>query len=313
MIEANEEAAAILRDAGWKPHDAWNVYTRDTLVMGFQPDGQGFHVKNWGADVHGPDCPDDAIGAALWLVAKFPGGKSETDANASAESGEESRADTGDADHGADDVRALHEEEGDDARSAGVALAPVSEPEETPEHDEHPAISVEAEGNLELGIPGAEESSGAESGGNDAEERDGGGMAEQPIDADFYESAPAIEGADLGAEILDEEQGQQAAYIFGDNLDQKRTAAIGLVVQIALSRMPAPIDYAQLSELRNFTMGVSEGRWPDDPAKRDTLEALEANERARRSVEAARDAKTAFLVTATREQIESFDPEQDWP
>jgi hypothetical protein len=115
---------------------------------------------------------------------------------------------------------------------------------------------------------------------------------------------------ELAAEPEPEASG---AFIFGDNLDQKRTAAIGLVVQAAIVRMPAPIDYAVLSELRNFTLGVSEGRWPDDPAQRAELDVLEARERRRRAIETARDDKTAFLVSATREQIEAFDPESDWP
>ena len=68
MEEAHPEAAALLAAAGWKPHDGWNVYTRGTLVMGFSPDGMHFDVKNWAADVHGPDYPDDPVGAAQWLV-----------------------------------------------------------------------------------------------------------------------------------------------------------------------------------------------------------------------------------------------------
>jgi len=272
--ETHPDAAAVLREAGWTPHDVWGVYTRGPLVMGSPRAGE-FRVKNIAQSPDGPDTPDDPVAAALWLVAHEP-------------------------------------------------VAVVSEPEETPEHEAHEETGAE-EGAKTPSVDSSDAGSGTPSDASpeldvepllrDSEEEIGQGSSDADfIDADFYEpDAPAIEGADLGAEILDEGQGQQAAYIFGDNLDQKRTAAIGLVVQIALSRMPAPIDYAQLSELRNFTMGVSEGRWPDDPAKRDTLEALEANERARRSVEAARDAKTAFLVTATREQIESFDPEQDWP
>ena len=68
MEEAHPVAAAILRDAGWKPHDSWGVYTKGTLVMGFSPDGAHFDVKNWGADIHGPDTPDDPVEAAQWLV-----------------------------------------------------------------------------------------------------------------------------------------------------------------------------------------------------------------------------------------------------
>ena len=66
--EACPEAAALLQAAGWKPHDRWGVYTHDTLVMGFSPDGHYFDIKNWGLDVHGPDTPDDPIEAAQWLI-----------------------------------------------------------------------------------------------------------------------------------------------------------------------------------------------------------------------------------------------------
>jgi len=66
--EAFPEAAAILRDAGWKPHDGWGVYTRGTLVMGFSPDGQHFDVKNTASAPDSPDTPDDPVEAAHWLV-----------------------------------------------------------------------------------------------------------------------------------------------------------------------------------------------------------------------------------------------------
>lgn len=144
----------------------------------------------------------------------------------------------------------------------------------------------------------------------------------EPIpDLPEIELIPPDSDPDFGAELLEfegelsepKEEAPSGAFIFGDNLDQKRTAAIGLVVQEALIRMPAEINYLALSELRNFTMGVSEGRWPDDLGKREELDSMEARERLRRAVEATRDAKVAFLVAATREQIEAFDPESDWP
>ncbi len=136
------------------------------------------------------------------------------------------------------------------------------------------------------------------------------GSGDQAIDADFSEPAP-----ELGQELAEEhpEEFGGAAFIFGDNLDQRRTAAIGMVMQAALRRLPEPIDYAQLSELRNFTMGVSEGRWPDNAAKRDELDALEEIERTRRKIEKHRDNKVAGLMSATREEIEAFDPEAGWP
>jgi len=135
-------------------------------------------------------------------------------------------------------------------------------------------------------------------------------LGSEILDADFYDT-PAIEGADLGAEILDE--GQGGAFIFGDNLEQKRTAAIGLVVQAAMHLLPPPIDYSRMSELRNFVMGVSEGRWPANQALGNELDALEAMESRTRAIEHARDTRVKFLVIASREQIEAFDPEAGWP
>lgn len=148
-------------------------------------------------------------------------------------------------------------------------------------------------------------------------------------DADFsipdlpeIELTPPDPDPDFGAELLEfehdtepKEEAPTGAFIFGDNLDQKRTAAIGLVVQIALQKMPAitPADDARLAELRNFTLGVSEGRWANDPGKQAELEGLELIASLARQVEATRDAKVAFLVAANREQIEAFDPESDWP
>lgn len=273
--EACPEAAEVLRAAGWAPHDEWGVYTRWSLVMG-SPRAGDFHVKNTAARADSPDTPDDPVAAARWLVARFgvaPGPEQ-------AESGQ--HEDDG-------EIGAATEYAPNDADNGGDGSG-ISEEERLASTDYDPEEILDADFTeaIDLTLP--------------------------DLAAALYESAPALEGADLGAEILDADQEAPAgAFIFGDNLHEKRTAAIGLVVQIALSRMPPEIDYAQLSELRNFVMGVSEGRWPDDPAKRDMLEALEANERARRSVEAVRDAKTAYLVSATREQIESFDPNEGWP
>ena len=267
-VEASPEAAALLAAAGWKPHPKWGVYTRGTLVMGGDLQG-GFHVKDWGLDIHGPDTPDTAEEAAAWLVHRF----------------------------------------------APVASAP--EPEQIPAHETH-GETGEAEGREESAEPMApEDDSGAidlfhpVSGGSGMGEAEGDD-ASDILDADYLETNQ-LDDYSLGAEIDDAESEASGAFIFGDNLDQKRTAAIGLVVQAAIVRMPAPIDYAVLSELRNFTLGVSEGRWPDDPAQRAELDVLEARERRRRAIETARDDKTAFLVSATREQIEAFDPESDWP
>lgn len=268
--EAHPRAAVMLADAGWSPHPTWGVFTRGTLVMGGDLLG-GFHVKDWGMDIHGPDTPDTAEEAAAWLVQRFA------------------------------------------IPADVVTFANAPEPE--PVHDD----------------PSASDSGGAGAGSGDASlsgepddpelASDDGGAGSapmgdaEPIDADFtvtdLDTIELIEPDENPDFFADDQAARDAAFIFGDNLHQMRTAAMGLVVQSALTRLPT-VDYAQLSEYRNFAMGVAEGRWPDDPARQERLFLLEDVERLRRRIEAERDAKIEFLLTATREQIEAFDPEDGW-
>jgi len=154
-------------------------------------------------------------------------------------------------------------------------------------------------------------------------------VPEEPRDADYTGELPEIElippdpDPDFGAELLEyegeladaKEEAPTGAFIFGDNLDQKRTAAIGLVVQIALQKMPdwPPELDARLGELRNFAAGVGEGRFTNNDELQAELKAIEARLSLRRSIEEVRDKKVGALVAANREQIEAFDPEAGWP
>lgn len=291
MEEAFPEAAALLQSAGWAPHPEWQVYTRDTRVAGITPDGTSLNVKNWALITpedprYGPDTPDTAEEAAAWLVAWH-----------------EART----------AVLTTHVTLGSISLSGMSAeeLAPPPEPAQTPVHegdgDDHP-IFAEAQNVNRLGATGEESE-------DDLWQLDPEYNFDTPepqrnreIDADFTD--------DLGAEILDEHpEHASGAFIFGDNLDQKRTAAIGLVMQAALARMPAwsDTDTARLSELRNFAMGVSEGRWNDDPGSRQWLEELETRLRRRSQIVSHRDGLVEHLNSASREEIEAFDPEAGWP
>lgn len=216
------------------------------------------------------------------------------------------------------------------ATACAAPVAAEPEPKQDAAHEAHEKAGAEAEGQG-VEVPGSEWTSGGDSiglsdGAEDWPDDDGSGdtlSAEDPevnfgvqlepvmVDAEFSN----VEPLSLGAEILDADEPDHGAgaFIFGDNLHEKRTAAIGLVVQIALRLMPDGVDYPRLAELRNFTMGVSEGRWPDDATKRAELDALEAIIRRANLIAAVRDEKVAGLVGATREEIEAFDPEIGWP
>lgn len=100
-----------------------------------------------------------------------------------------------------------------------------------------------------------------------------------------------------------------------DDLDRRRSLRIGDVIRHAKTLMPfwTTNEHAEMVELRNFVMGVSEKRWDDDPVRRERLEELEATRRRINQIEDARDAKVEFLEGASRAEVEAFDVEADWP
>lgn len=134
------------------------------------------------------------------------------------------------------------------------------------------------------------------------------------------ELAALPEPEDLGSEILDthpEFSGHDRFYGL-DDLDRRRSLRIGDVIRYALEHTPALSEEhaMRLRELRSYVSGVAEGsvtRSSDDQAMRAELNALEAAAALERRWDARRDAKVAYLVAATREQVEAFDVEADWP
>ena len=199
---------------------------------------------------------------------------------------------------------------------ARFAVAPAAEPEQTPAHEAHSETGSEEEKAGTAGHPvdsaiddvSAVEPASAPSADDDVSNA---GNAD-PLDADFSEPLP-----ELGQELAEEHPEEYAASvaIFGDNLDQKRTAAIGLVMRHARSLMPfwtSDSDIA-LIELRNYAMGAAEGRWAQDEHRARELQEMEATLSRMNAIAAARDAKVEFLESATREEVEAFDPEANWP
>lgn len=281
MEETFPEAAAVLREAGWTPHDAWGVYTRGTLVMGSPRAGE-FRIKNIAHSPDGPDTPDDPVAAALWLVAHEP-------------------------------------------------VAVVSEPEETLAHEDDAETGAESEVLLspdqngdDLGGPGGsggastEEDLGATAEPTESysESEETQSLGAEILDADFYEpTEPLIEGADFA----DEPEGQQAAYIFGDNLHQLRTSAIGLVVQISLAKQEAiwaqagagPDEYSQL--MSAVVRDTVDGTYRGDQATYDRFVALSTYDNAARRVQVIERERVNMLTVADRATIEAFDPQADWP
>ena len=318
MEEAHPEAAALLAAAGWKPHDPWGVYTRGTLVMGFSPDGMHFDVKNWAADVHGPDYPDDPVEAAQWLVSlravKFTTEATLDPVALQSEEVEnlqdESNGETGEASDG----------------GSGVLSGSSDAVSDSPELD-----------------------------GSESLDAGGGELAplqteDYPIDADF------TEGEDLGSELLDvelegddfaelnrradaalldaplpedfapedfahepEPEAPQDRFIGLDDLDRVRSLRIGDVATEAL-RLTTLIERAvseQEGEFSNIQAYVVSNLdkhtgafTPQDDASRATygrfLELSSARSKIAK-IDARRKDATAFLIAAGRDDVVSFD------
>lgn len=293
--EAHPEAAAILRDAGWKPHDRWGVYTRGTLVMGFSPDGQNFDVKNWGLDIHGPDTPDDPVEAAQWLVAlRTPLVILTTEATV-------------------DPLASLPEEQ----------QSPRTYDEAT---DEYFAQYPEERGHEGDGETGAAPQAGTLDEGADqgdlgfiasdfASDAGGEDAPLDVLDADFTED-PLLE---FGGEVLEEhpEEHGSGAFIFGDNLEQQRTVAIGIVVRISRGKQAdirALMGDADFAELQGYVLrDTIDGVYRGPPETYATFVELSRYQSAINRVKSAEADKVAFLEAAKREELEAFNPEADWP
>jgi hypothetical protein len=335
VAETPDEVARIFTEAGWTPiaEPIWKGgFAFGGFVGGIDPGG-GAHVKHWERDVHGPDYPDTAPEAAQWLVARYLRELNpltteatlaapvvnevfhvETEAEHPLQSPEELTA--------IDATSALFEAAPDEAApdpGLDVRNDPDAESDFVdldaglasegdggdldilpPELRGEPDLEVDSFIEGEFGDPEDDTLSPELLGADDEYMRDPVllGDAQEPV-AETPEATPDLAGQDR--------------FIGLDDLDRRRSLRIGDVVREAERRMPATIDYPLLSELRNFAMGVSEGRWNNDPLKQAELEALEELDRSVRRLESARDAKVAFLIGATREQIEAFDPEANWP
>ena len=339
MVEANR----LFTEAGWTPINkpCWNGgFVMARQVGGVSPNGnqyvKGLDIVRPDDPLYGPDYPDEHHEAAAWLIRMYPANALSLASlqTANDNPADETHQETG-PQVGADQTHAAGDAglgAGDDAAAAGDDLN-VPEGQEADGATEAVADSVDSgnhapEANATEGVGSAE--TGPAGGGSEVLAHDGQAWpsdSEPEVDyeADFEEIGAEVEGADafpeleppsLGEEILEQQEQEgpqgQDRFIGLDDLDRRRSLRIGDVTVAAATRMPN-VDWPTLAELRNFAMGVSENRWPNDDAKQAALLELEGIASHRRQIEMLRDERVAFLLSASREEVEAFDPEAGWP
>lgn len=330
--DPREEVAQIFTSAGWTAGkgEGWDgqfIYRNTSIVGGIAPNGASV-VKNVerippGHPQHSEDTPDTLVEAAQWLVARYANPlTTEATLDPAALQSEEVETPQHES-----DGETGEEQSDEDAAALGAGGDELGADGDV--HLRHPA----GMGELDEGSAEGVDAPGDANADSQRAEPD-------LIDADFEaidqlgseddlltDEQLILEGGDPWAapelpappvqDFAPDELTEPGAgaFIFGDNLDQLRTAAIGRVIRHANTLMPpwSPDDHARLVTLRNFAMGVSEGRWDDDAAQSTELNALETALRRINEIKAARDAKVEFLEAATRPQIEGFTIEADWP
>lgn len=286
----HEQVAEIFRAAGWTAgkRDGWGgqfVWNGTSVVGGIDPWGT---ARTTGIVANPLEGPTNIVDAAHWLV----------------------------------------------EHARGLRLAPVSEPEETPAHEAHEETGAEDAIASDDPNPIATGPDVVSSGESEELRSEPSGASVAGLD-DEYDSLGSEAGgeedlaASLGLEILDAdytdptdpppEAHPSGAFIFGDNLAQMRTAAIGLVVQISLAKQEAiwaeagagPDEYSQL--MSAVVRDTVDGTYRGDQATYDRFVALSTYDNAARRVQAFEREQVNMLTVADRATIEGFDPEAGWP
>ncbi len=322
-MEAYPEAAAILREAGWAPHNRWLVYTSGTLVMGFDHSG-GFHVKDWakvrpGDPQHSEDTPDDPVEAARWLVLRHPKPEPMADNPLSMASLEEPANDV--APSGEEGESAEHDEAADRSGEVGnvdnSAAGSRAEPMDLGATHDDVAPELQGPGGAESESPAPES------------------KIEAIADADFdliSDEPAAVEGdnlteaellqhhPDLGAEIVADDPPSGVNY-FGDNFDTMKLKKLGRLAQIAREKVAAihgfaGFDDAEYAHLQNAVLhDTVDNIFRGDQTIYNRFMELSEAQGHINDVNRHRDQCTEYLESpdTPRHLVEQFDPEAGWP
>lgn len=322
MSEAMEAVTAIFLEAGWTPgvRDGWDkqfVWKDTNVVGGIDPWGT---PRTTGIVDNPNEGPTTREEAARWLVEHAKAQRLEPvlvaeemlmPPTASAVMVDMIREEAQSQQH------ETHGEAGEAADAGDADLA-----------GDEPHFSDGTEGQA------AEHGDALDEGGSQSEtpenETDPDAIGHAFTDADFepfeQEALAAEEAAEpvaleLGEEILETEEPGfgGGAFIFGDNIHQMRTAAIGLVVQISLAKQDAiwleanttPEEFGDLQNavLHDTVDNIYRGRQD----VYDRFVALSGFSRRANAVQGAEREKVAFIQAAERAEVEAFDPETGWP
>lgn len=319
------EVAGIFTHAGWAPHFGLGGYAKRTAggwLVGGAPDPEKplvTHMKITDKDPDTPETPDDPVEAARLLVAR-EAAREET-VNVSCENEPEYAAPH--ETHGETGVAQASEQASGDASLSGDEAG-------------HSAVAeglYEDDGGGALAVPAVIE----------ADQHHEDGRTTEVFDADFGDPEPE----ELGGELLDdfvrdplllaEPEGEAPAtdepepltgldrFIGLDDLDRVRKLRIGDVAAAAALRIAAieqevnerEGEYAivQGFVVTNLDKHTGAFTLQDDASKATAHRYYELDAARARvaNIDRVRKEATAFLLEATREEVEAFDPEAGWP
>lgn len=328
--ESVREAERILHAAGWQEAPGWQGYTHGPCVGGVAPDGtlyvKSIQMVKEGDPRYGPDTPDEHHEAAAWLVEHAKARAPQDDSPAAADTmmlaQEEEPAET-----------PQHESDGETGEKAATEEAgPLPETGAGLGDEDHAGGSAEALADVTAGLVEA---------WRPATTEDSGGIAESeglidPIDADFeaieelgaqdelaetdFETL-AIEGADAEPEAPAQGEAPQDRFYGLDDLDRRRSLRIGDVVRVSRARQEAIWEQSGTTEaayehlVSQVMRDTRDGMYVGPPEPFDQFTALQVWANKAAAVRREEGDRVAFLTNpeTTREQIEAFDPEANWP